>query len=1033
MKWILKTKWIWLFAWVVFTLVIYSTMPSLDDLIKEKGQPQVEGNFKSKIANDLQKEMSQDNQSSTDMILVYHDEQKFSLAAQQQIEKKIDQLKKLSDPRVIGVVSPFDNIEAKKRLFSSDQKTLMVMVSLEKAPDRLITELRDKLKKEAQVEGITTYLTGNALITEDYAQTSIDGVKKTELFAVVFIIAVLIFVFRSPVTPLISLATVGIAYLASIGVVANLVEYLDFPFANTTQIFLVLVLFGIGTDYNILLFMRFKEELHKHESVDQAVLATYRTAGKTVFYSGLAIFIGFSMLGLSNFSIYQSGVAVAIGVIFLLLILFTVVPLFMSLMGKTLFWPVRKIGKQRENPIWKHLGRFSIKRPVLSILLIVLLCLPIPFFYQGKLSFDSLQEVNPSFESVKGFQLVANAFGAGQTLPTELLIKHDQELDTPEGLVLLDELHQRLMRMDGVKSVYGPTRPSGERIDLLYANTQTKEVKKGIDQSTKGLDQISGGLSDASNKIGAHTSGDMSDVNKLISGTSTIQGGMGQVEKALKQIQTGLNQGATGADHLSQGIGGLEKGLQQLGGSTERILAGYQSFAHELKKSEQQLKRQLEQQKAAVKQAGEQIIRSADALIAENPELAGNQHVITMKQTGERLKENAEHPTDVSFTQAIAQLEQANQGLKQVIAGQKKLKTGAKQLKTGADQLTVGLKKGASGQTQVIQSLGQINQGLGAVNQGQEQLQAGLTQFEASMKELQKGLTTSSQGIDKVNTGLNQANDFLADLSGDKTLETFYVPETAKNDPQFQQALDMYLSKDRKIATWTIALDVDPYSEQAMKIVQEIDQTIKEAVKHTPYENLTIGTAGVSSINSDLHKISSDDFSRTVILMLIGISLMLIILFRSFWTTVFVMLSLVVAYFTSIFVSEIFFIYVLGLPGLSWTVPFFSFILIVSLGVDYSIFLLMRYQEYPNERPTEAITKALKHIGGVVISAAMILCGTFAALYPSGVATLVQIATVVIIGLVILAVLLLPLFLPATIALMDQLKQREEARRMNAK
>jgi putative drug exporter of the RND superfamily len=58
--------------------------------------------------------------------------------------------------------------------------------------------------------------------------------------------------------------------------------------------------------------------------------------------------------------------------------------------------------------------------------------------------------------------------------------------------------------------------------------------------------------------------------------------------------------------------------------------------------------------------------------------------------------------------------------------------------------------------------------------------------------------------------------------------------------------------------------------------------------------------------------------------------------------------------------------------------------MIVALGVDYSIFWIMRYNELEGDLATRMIN-ASRHIGGVVLSAALILRGTFAALIPSGV------------------------------------------------
>ncbi|MCT6859514.1 MAG: MMPL family transporter, partial [Apilactobacillus sp.] len=88
------------------------------------------------------------------------------------------------------------------------------------------------------------------------------------------------------------------------------------------------------------------------------------------------------------------------------------------------------------------------------------------------------------------------------------------------------------------------------------------------------------------------------------------------------------------------------------------------------------------------------------------------------------------------------------------------------------------------------------------------------------------------------------------------------------------------------------------------------------------------------------------------------------------------------------------------------------------LGVDYSIFLMMKYREFGSvdETPEKQIQHACAVIGTVVISAAIILGGTFAALMPSGVLTLIQVAIGVIVGLIIL-VFIIPMLISALIKL----------------
>jgi len=81
-------------------------------------------------------------------------------------------------------------------------------------------------------------------------------------------------------------------------------------------------------------------------------------------------------------------------------------------------------------------------------------------------------------------------------------------------------------------------------------------------------------------------------------------------------------------------------------------------------------------------------------------------------------------------------------------------------------------------------------------------------------------------------------------------------------------------------------------------------------------------------------------------------------------------------------------------------------------GADYRIFLMMRYRELEVQR-SSSIIEAAKHIGGVVLSVALILGGTFAALIPSGIVTLMQVAIFVLVGLVLLSFIVLPMFMPA--------------------
>ena len=87
----------------------------------------------------------------------------------------------------------------------------------------------------------------------------------------------------------------------------------------------------------------------------------------------------------------------------------------------------------------------------------------------------------------------------------------------------------------------------------------------------------------------------------------------------------------------------------------------------------------------------------------------------------------------------------------------------------------------------------------------------------------------------------------------------------------------------------------------------------------------------------------------------------------------------------------------------------------MALGIDYSIFIMTRFNQYENMEIKERMIKTMKIIGGVVMSAVIILSGTFAALLPSGVLSLVEISMVVLTGIILYVVVILPLFIPAMV------------------
>lgn len=222
------------------------------------------------------------------------------------------------------------------------------------------------------------------------------------------------------------------------------------------------------------------------------------------------------------------------------------------------------------------------------------------------------------------------------------------------------------------------------------------------------------------------------------------------------------------------------------------------------------------------------------------------------------------------------------------------------------------------------------------------------------------------------------------------------------------------------MTTMDVVLNKNPYSTAAINQIDDIQAAVDRATKNTPMENAKVGIGGTTSMYHDLRDVSNEDYTRTVVLMLLGIGLVLIALLRSFIMPAYILLSLVATYYTSVSITEFIFTNILGYSGLNWAIPFFGFVMLIALGVDYSIFLMDRFNEDRDQPVTAAIHDAMKNMGTVISSAAIILGGTFAAMMPSGVTELMEIATIIITGLVVYNIIILPLFIPVMVKTFGQ-------------
>ncbi|MBY0123676.1 MMPL family transporter [Bacillus sp. S/N-304-OC-R1] len=1026
MNGIIKNKWLVMIAWIVIVAGMLFAAPNMADLVRDKGQITVPDEYSSslagKIMDDVRKQEGGGDETS--VALVFHNDKKLSKEDIQEAEKAINLLKeKEKELGITEILTHFYEASLKDQLVSKDGKSILASVTIswnDREPKELRKALYDTLK-DIKVEH---YYTSQWLINEDLMTSSQEGLKKTEGITVAFILIVLLLVFRSVVAPIIPLLTVGFTYLASQSIVGFLVDKFDFPLSNYTQIFLVAVLFGIGTDYCILLLSRFKEELSQKESIAEAIVETYRNAGRTVFFSGIAVMIGFAAIGFSQFILYQSAAAVAIGVAILIIALFTIVPFFMAVLGRKIFWPSKKTADHGESKLWGAVGKFSLARPFLALIIVAAICVPFLVTYDGELSYNSLEEISGDVNSIKAFNRIADSFGPGESMPTKVVLKNDERMDSTEYIGLAERISKELEKVDLVDTVRSVTRPTGEPLEDFFVAKQAETLEKGLGDGKDGLDKISKGLSEAGSelaksepKLKEATNG----IQGLISGTNEIQTGLQAIHTNLAKIENGIRQGTAGSDQIKAGLEQSKTGAEDLLKAYQELLGGYKELQGNLNGLTENYQK-----------GGTGLAGLADGMTQANTAMYGyleqkytdleaDQQYQTMKQTITGLQQQLTglsanmNEMNAGLTKINAGMAGANSGFEKAVSGQGDLAAGLGKLIAGIEAQQAGFQQLADGQGQIVSNVPKLTNGLGSINDGQKQLLTGFGDLGGQIGQLTDGLDQSADGLNQVSEGLGSAQNYLSGLSSIGTQDGFYLPEDVMNNEEFARVLDVYMSKDRKVMTMDVIFKENPYSNGAINKIDDIKSAVKRATKGTKLENAIVAVGGVTSTNADLNTMSEQDYSRTVILMLAGISIILVFLFRSIIMPAYIIGSLILTYFTSMAINEAIFVNIFGYSGISWAVPFFGFVILIALGVDYSIFLMDRFNEYKNLSVAEAMLLSMRKMGTVIISAAVILGGTFAAMMPSGMLSLLQIAAIIIVGLFLYAVVMLPLFIPVMV------------------
>ena len=456
-----RFKWWVVLCWVVLAVTLFLVAPKLSKVgVTDQSQflPQ---DTESATATAILKEKfaaSSQTAPATGLIVIYNS-QGLSDTDMQQAQQLHDWLVSSSAPSVVSsVVSVFESDALRSTLISSDGTTMLMSMdfsvnALDASSTAAITQIRTYIHDNFPSSQI--YFSGDAGLLDDLFGSVQDTINRTTLVTIILVTILLLIVYRSPVAVLLPLVTIGCSYLVSMGILGYMAQAC-MKISTLAEAYLVVIIFGVGTDYCLFIVSRFREQLLKAGHV-QAQEEALRHIGPVIAASALTVVVAFLALGISRFGMNQTtGYAMALGVALTLVAGLTLTPALISIFGKYVFWPsknqvVRPAGRFG----WQAVGRWTSSHPIfVAVPIMLLLAVPYLAIHQMKLSAGVASQMPENAESIIGFNIFTEHFPGGEFSPLYLMVQLPSgEVFSQANLAPLEDVASTLAGVTGVSRV----------------------------------------------------------------------------------------------------------------------------------------------------------------------------------------------------------------------------------------------------------------------------------------------------------------------------------------------------------------------------------------------------------------------------------------------------------------------------------------------------------------------------------------------------------------------------------------------------
>jgi RND superfamily putative drug exporter len=494
---VVNRPWLVVLGWLFLTFGLHVSAPRWDQVTKDDDVRFFPSDSLSVIGQELFEQGFPLDSSSSQLVMIYerHD-RAVTLEDLRYIENVATRFWEFSQSHPELGVKRIDTHKSPaigQRLIGTSPdgpgQAVLTIVSLQgtyvSRRTRLAVDRIDKwLTTERPVPpaGLATAVTGSAVVGHDTNAAANDSISNTTISTIGLVVLILLLVYRSPAMAMVPLLTIALSVFASLRLIALLsgIPSLAFPVINITQVFIVVVLFGAGTDYCLFLIARYSEELGQGSPRAAALRESIIRVGGALVASAGTVIVGLAMLYFSSFAkVRFTGPTIAISLTVALAAALTLAPALLSILGPAIFWPFRAPQKDsgatdvadddddgQGRRFWFRAADLVVTYPGAILGTCLLVLAPLAFVgARTPSSHNQLADLDPDRRSVIGANMIKRYFAVGELSPAVVLVNNPRlDFNSETGRAMLTKVSERLVQLDNVAEVRCLTRPLGKPV-----------------------------------------------------------------------------------------------------------------------------------------------------------------------------------------------------------------------------------------------------------------------------------------------------------------------------------------------------------------------------------------------------------------------------------------------------------------------------------------------------------------------------------------------------------------------------------------